>query len=213
MNILSAPLPEGFLWQQCIPYLTMATLLCIATFVDFDERMIDEITVSGTLLALVLAAFLPEGRLLDTEQLQADHLVYLHAHSPKDWFIWAEQPRTLLYAMGMMGFWGLASMPKLCTLRGVKRGISLMLASVIRPRRKSLPPGEKRRRRPFTVTTVIAGSSMLGWALLYFVWKWGTPIQWGKPFQCHSWHDSRFGFGVERTDYRAGRLTARSHGI
>ena len=57
----SAPLPEGFLWQQCIPYLTMATLLCIATFVDFDERMIpDEITVSGTLLALVLAAFLPK---------------------------------------------------------------------------------------------------------------------------------------------------------
>ena len=180
----SASLPEGFLWQQCIPYLTMATLLCIATFVDFDERMIpDEITVSGTLLALVLAAFLPEGRLLDTEQLQADHLVYLHAHSPKDWFIWAEQPRTLLYAMGMMGFWGLASMPKLCTLRwGVKRGISLMLASVIRPRRKSLPPGEKRRRRPFTVTTVIAGSSMLGWALLYFVWKWGTPTQWESLF-------------------------------
>ena len=58
-------------------------LLCIATFVDFDERMIpDEVTVFGTLLALVLAAFIPESRLFDTAALLNGEL-YLHAYSPK----------------------------------------------------------------------------------------------------------------------------------
>ncbi len=170
----------SFLWSQTIPFLCMATLLCIATFVDMDERMIpDEVTVFGTLLALVLATFLPASRLLDTEALSQGIVVHLHAHSPKDWFTWSTEPRALLYAMGMLGFWGLASMPKLCTLRyGFKRGLQYMLASVIRPRRKSLPANEPRRRKPFTVTTVIAASCMLGWIFLIAIWRWGSASQW-----------------------------------
>ncbi len=172
------------LWRQAIPFLCMTTLLCIATFVDFDERMIpDEVTVFGTLLALVLSAFLPESRLLDTEALLNGELIHLHAYSPKVWFEWGNESRALLYSMGLLGFWGIASMPKLCTLRfGLQRGLQLMLASVIRPRRHSLSSGEKRKRKPFTVTTLIAVSCMLGWVFLYAIWVWGDARQWESLF-------------------------------
>lgn len=177
-------LHTSLIWAQTISFLCMTTLLCIATFVDFDERMIpDEVTIFGTLIALLLAAFLPESRLLDTEALTTGVKVHLHAHSPKEWFEWAQEPRVLLYCMGLLGFWGIASMPKICTLRyGLKRGLQLMLASVIRPRRTSLPREEKRRRKPFTITTVIAVSCMLGWAFLYGIWKWGDTDQWESLF-------------------------------
>ena len=168
------------IWVQLVPFLCLVCLLCIATFIDFDERMIpDEVTVFGTLLALVIAAFLPESRLLDLTSLESGQVVYLHAHSPKSWFVWTTEPRALLYAMGMLGFWGLASMPKLCTVRyGFLKGARFMLASVLRPRRKSLGKGERRRRKPFPVTTAIATGCMLGWAMLYAIWSNGTAEQW-----------------------------------
>ncbi len=175
---------EMLIWSPTISLFCMTTLLCIATFVDFDERMIpDEVTVFGTLIALVLAAFLPESRLLDTEALSNGLKIHLHAHSPKQWFVWAKEPRVLLYCMGLLGFWGIASMPKICTLRyGLKRGLQLMVASVLRPRRKSLAVGEKRRRKPFTITTIIAVSCMSGWAFFYAIWKWGDASQWESLF-------------------------------
>ncbi|MBT6722393.1 MAG: prepilin peptidase, partial [Planctomycetaceae bacterium] len=107
----------------------------------------------------------------------------LHAYSPKVWFEWGNESRALLYSMGLLGFWGIASMPKLCTLRfGLQRGLQLMLASVIRPRRHSLSSGEKRKRKPFTVTTLIAVSCMLGWVFLYAIWVWGDARQWESLF-------------------------------
>ena len=57
-----------------------------------------------------------------------------------------------------------------------------MLASVIRPRRHSLSSGEKRKRKPFTVTTLIAVSCMLGWVFLYAIWAWGDARQWESLF-------------------------------
>ena len=75
-------LNASFVWAQTIPFLCLTTLLCIATFVDFDERMIpDEVTVFGTLLALVLAALIPESRLLDSEALANGTQVHLHAQA------------------------------------------------------------------------------------------------------------------------------------
>ena len=173
-------LNDSLVWSQTIPFLCLTTLLCIATFVDFDERMIpDEVTVFGTILAIILAALLPESRLLDSESLAKGTQIHLHAHSPKMWFEWAREPRALLYAMGLLGFWGLASMPKLCTLRyGAKQGLKLMVASVLRPRRKSLSREDARRRKPFPITTIIAASCMAGWAFLYVIWMYGESAQW-----------------------------------
>ena len=56
------PCPSGRsrLHAQCLSHLILVSLMIVATFIDFDEQTIpDEITVSGAVVGLVLAALLP----------------------------------------------------------------------------------------------------------------------------------------------------------
>ena len=55
-------------WQQAETWLLLYTiflaLMTIATFIDFDEKIIpDEVTLSGTIIALLVAAAAPWSRL------------------------------------------------------------------------------------------------------------------------------------------------------
>ena len=52
--------------MQCLSHLILVSLMIVATFIDFDEQTIpDEITVTGTVVGLVLAALLPADRVAD----------------------------------------------------------------------------------------------------------------------------------------------------
>ena len=55
-----APPAMTTLHAQCLSHLILVSLMIVATFIDFDEQTIpDEITVTGTVVGLVLAALLP----------------------------------------------------------------------------------------------------------------------------------------------------------
>ena len=81
----------------------MATLLCIATFVDFDERMIPDKLLSPERSSRWYWLHSSRRKVIDTEQLQADHLVYLTPILPRLVYLGRAAANFLLYAMGMMG--------------------------------------------------------------------------------------------------------------
>jgi len=153
--------------------------MAVATLIDFDEKTIpDQVTVSGTLLALLLAAVGIETRLpiapysttgpwtvatADPPPFPA--LMPLTLASPVDhrWDradYWASEQSGLGIALAVIVLWWAALLPKTVTWRyGVMKGIDLMVASVLRParrRRGRLAPAP-RRMRPLTRWVTAAG--------------------------------------------------------
>lgn len=163
-------------WQT-VAHLTLISLLVAATFVDFDEQTIpDEITLAGIVAGLTFAVAGP-GVELWTPQFgealgTATRLGFI---DEVDWPESFGSLRGMLIAMAIVGCWGLASMPKICTLKyGFKRGVQYLIASVIRPRRKTLPKGAPRRRKPFPISTAIAVASIVFWVVIAVVWNNGS---------------------------------------
>ncbi|MEC7565059.1 MAG: A24 family peptidase [Planctomycetota bacterium] len=167
-------LPESLLWVQLIPHLILLVWLLTATFIDIDERLIpDTITVTGTLIAITLAARFPHLRLVDLGNPSTE-IVFLVPSAPSPPSSDLLSIQSLLLAWGLFGFWGLAVLPKLCTVRyGLIRGLQLMIASVVRPARKSRKPGTPRKRKPFAISAILMASVVLGWIGIYGVWSLG----------------------------------------
>ena len=86
-------MPEGVLipealWPQYVAYSILLFLLIIATFIDFDERMIpDCITIPGTLIGLIGSTFFYGWNWLERVQLIEPPFTQvtrtLHANSPE----------------------------------------------------------------------------------------------------------------------------------
>jgi prepilin signal peptidase PulO-like enzyme (type II secretory pathway) len=182
MELISvAPnMPSNLLWLQLIPHLILVVLLITATFIDLDERLIpDTITVTGTLLALGIAAVFPESRLIDLGNPLAD-IVFLKPSSPAPPQIVLESPAALIWASGCLLFWGFAIIPKITTARyGLSKGVQVMLASMIRPGRKSRKPDAPRKRKPFASTLVIAVSMVIGLVGIFLCWRSGA-VHWAS---------------------------------
>jgi len=154
--------------------LILLVWLLTATFIDIDERLIpDTITVTGTLIAITLAARFPHLRLVDLGNPSTE-IVFLVPSAPSPPSSDLLSIQSLLLAWGLFGFWGLAVLPKLCTVRyGLIRGLQLMIASVVRPARKSRKPGTPRKRKPFAISAILMASVVLGWIGIYGVWSLG----------------------------------------
>ena len=172
--------PSNLLWLQLIPHLILVVLLITATFIDLDERLIpDTITVTGTLIALGIAAILPESRLIDLGNPLAE-IVFLKPSTPAISQTNLKSPAALIWASGCLLFWGFAIVPKITTARyGLSKGVQVMLASMIRPRRKSRNPDAPRKREPFTVTLVVAVSMVVGLLGILLCW-WRGGVHWAS---------------------------------
>jgi leader peptidase (prepilin peptidase)/N-methyltransferase len=173
MSLWAKNMPANLLWLQLIPHLILVVLLITATFIDLDERLIpDTITVTGTLIALGIAAVFPESRLIDLGNELTD-IVYLKPSTPAAPTN-LKSSAALIWAYGCVLLWGFAIVPKITTARyGLSKGLQYMLASMIRPGRKSRKPDTPRKRKPFPGTLVIAVSMIVGVVAIFLCWRSG----------------------------------------
>ena len=99
-------------------FLRLAVLVCllvVATFIDFDEKTIpDEITVTGTLFALLMSAGLPYSSLPIKGAAQIEPLLLT---SPMRWALELNGWRGLVVAWFCGLAWAIALIPKTWTTR------------------------------------------------------------------------------------------------
>lgn len=150
--------PPSTLHATFLAHAVLTCLMIVATFIDFDEQTIpDEITVSGSVLALLLAALLPAAALptvldaLDAPP-QVYSLVLTSANTADAWLDSRGGPHTwparlngpVGLALGLIGIWAwaVAILHKTWTTRqGWLRAIRYMIASVVRHRTWPVPLG------------------------------------------------------------------------
>ncbi|MEM7453998.1 MAG: A24 family peptidase, partial [Planctomycetota bacterium] len=147
---------EAWFWGHTI----LIVLMTIATFIDFDEKTIpDKVTISGTLIALVIATLLPGFRL--PEQLGPGIWQSITFCSPDEipGGYWHHDFYGLLVAAGILTVWCFALLPFTWKLDGsVYDKIRFALGSVIRPPRKTkCKVGRDVTRGPRLVTWFLCG--------------------------------------------------------
>lgn len=109
-------------------------LMAVATFIDFDEKLIpDTVTLPGTLIGLLIAGFVPSAA-LPILVAGSNESIRLTLIAPTlDWPVWLSQGGGLAIGMACFLAWVLAIMPKICWTRsGLRKAIRLLLASMRR---------------------------------------------------------------------------------
>jgi prepilin signal peptidase PulO-like enzyme (type II secretory pathway) len=124
------------LGPMCWVHLALICLMTVATWIDVDEKLIpDGITVPGTLLGLITAAWLPWSRLPGWRLPQNSQLEFLHSLSPSSW------PRSLslgstkgmALALGCYWLWCLGLLDRRWIgRRGIGKGITYFFARLTR---------------------------------------------------------------------------------
>lgn len=136
-------IPNITTWESLLngQFLSHAALICfmtVATFIDFDEKMIpDEITIPGTLLGLILAAAWPFSFRLDGTSNPlgpANAPVTLQLLRGADpWPAWLDGVYGLALGIAIFVGWCFALLPYLCTTRrGWLKGLQYAVASAYR---------------------------------------------------------------------------------
>lgn len=144
----------GSLWF-CY-YSVFILLLTINTFIDFDDQTIpDWITLPGTLFAILVTMLFPSVRLpVVTQELGGIHIEPLAFSDPGPPVVWHLGNYGAFIAIAIVLIWCFALVPKIVTIRyGIVQGIRLMVASVLRPKRRSrttVPRIKNRRMSPLT---------------------------------------------------------------
>ncbi|MEO2022106.1 MAG: A24 family peptidase [Pirellulaceae bacterium] len=156
-------------------HVTLISLLAIASFIDFDEQTIpDLVTIPGTLMALLLAGLAPAS-LLPVGGPGGSEIPLL-VTAPFAWDVRLNETGGLICGCACFLAWCLAIVPKVCTLRsGWCRGIRIMVASIIRPRRKTQARLERTPRQPYLVTRLMVYSAVVGSILIGVGWFIGGP--------------------------------------
>lgn len=128
---LVVPVPgiEGVIHLQFLSHMILLSWMVIATFIDFDEKLIpDGITIPGTLVGIALATLVPQSLLPDQDGV-------LVCASPFEWPAWLDQFPGLALAWGVWWLWCLALIPKTIYFRrGLARGLAFLAASMVRTR-------------------------------------------------------------------------------
>ena len=84
---------------RILTWCSLLALLSVATFIDLDEQTIpDQVTISGTLLALVLAVIFPLSRLPVVVQGMVTPILVTTPSPTPDWLLGS---RGLLYALAI----------------------------------------------------------------------------------------------------------------
>jgi prepilin signal peptidase PulO-like enzyme (type II secretory pathway) len=127
------------LHHQFFTHAILIGLMLVATFIDFDEKTIpDEITVTGTILGLLLAAAWPDSNLPVARPVGPAALP-IFAYEPllltstSHWPSWFNKTCGLALGIAIFIAWCVALIPALATLRrGWWNGIRYYFASMCR---------------------------------------------------------------------------------
>ena len=170
---------EVWFWSHTL----LIALLFIATFIDFDERLIpDQITVPGTIAGLCIAAALPSSRLPEIAATPAGMVVaWINFRSPhpfpaQHWcFSWVG----LALALGVFTIWILSLFPRISPFHlGIGKGIKFTFASVLRPKRKTKCALRTVERGPFGLSKILVAILLVGLPLLVLAWMMLPTANW-----------------------------------
>ena len=163
---------ETWFWGHAI----LIALMFVATFIDFDEKTIpDEITLPGTVFALLMAAAAPWFRLLELVNKMAGAGVRpIHFGSDSGLPTWHYGTAGIVAALVIILIWFFSLLPARYTLRyGLIRGIRIMFGSMLRPKRKTNCSIRSTDRQPLGLTKLLAliwltvsSLVLIGWCLL-----------------------------------------------
>jgi leader peptidase (prepilin peptidase)/N-methyltransferase len=118
---------------QFVGHFVLLTLMCIATFIDFDEQSIpDYVTVSGTVVGLLGAGLMPAWLPFFSAPLGVEEL---HANLPAAWPDWLNGPWGLWIAWLIVAVWGFALLERRWIgRRGWRKGVQFFVARMFRNR-------------------------------------------------------------------------------
>lgn len=105
-------------------------LMMVATFIDFDEKTIpDTVTIPGTIVALLIAAFLPNALLPVPPRPMSPILVT----TPSAWATWLDGTSGLGVGLACWLGWCYGLLPRTVYFRrGIVKGVQYLVASMIR---------------------------------------------------------------------------------
>ena len=163
-------LANTWFWLHAI----LIALMFIATFIDFDEQMIpDQVTVPGTIIALLVAAIWPLSRLPITTP-GVFGMQFIDFGSPNPVGAWHLGIGGLATCLAIFAVWIWGLLPKIIPPRefglGIVGSIKIMLASIIRRPRKSSCEIRTQPRRMYGMTKLYILLLFLGIALLLGFW-------------------------------------------
>lgn len=142
---------EGDLEVWYAAFALLFVLLAIASFIDLDEMTIpDWITIPGTLAALTFAVMAPNYRLPEQVNAMVAGYQTVHFMTPHklDDAAWRYDWRGLGSACLIVWIWAMALLPMTFDFRrGPGPGIRLLLASILRPGRRTTCAIRVRQRR------------------------------------------------------------------
>ncbi len=163
---------ETWFWGHSV----LLALMFVATFIDFDEKMIpDEVTLPGTLFALLLAAAFPWFRLPElVNRMSGAGVQPIHYGSSNVLPDWHHDLAGIAISLVIVLIWFFSLLPARYTLRyGLLRGIRLTLASIVRPKRKNACSLRSKDRQPlgltrlfFNLWAIVSVLVLLGWFFL-----------------------------------------------
>ena len=172
---------ETWFWGHMV----LIALMFVATFIDFDEKIIpDEITLPGTLFALVMAAAAPWFRLPElVNQMKAVGVRPIHYGSTNGLPTWHLGEIGIVAALLIVLVWFFSLLPGRYTLRyGLIRGIRIMLGSMLRPKRKTKCSIRSTHRQPLGITRLLALTWLTVSALVVIGWCLLSPVHWASLF-------------------------------
>ncbi len=173
---------EVWFWSHTL----LIALLFIATFIDFDERLIpDQITIPGTIAGLCIAAALPSSKLPQMAAVAGGAVVEWinfrspHPFDPPPTVHWCFGWMGLLLALGVFTIWILSLFPRISPFHlGFGKGIKFTFASVLRPKRKTQCALRTVERRPFGLSKILFALLAIGLPLLALAWMMLPEENW-----------------------------------
>ena len=171
--------PTWGLWSETWFYAhgILLALMCIGTFIDFDEKTIpDEVTVTGTLTALLFAAFAPWSRLPQVIP-GGGAIESINYASPKATAGFHLESSALFIAMLIFAIWVWALLPKLSPFYvGLRKSTRFMLAHAMQPKRKTKCELRTRTRSTPPFTIFLGVLFVMGLVAIAMAWQ-GLPAQ------------------------------------
>jgi prepilin signal peptidase PulO-like enzyme (type II secretory pathway) len=175
---LQPPTPAAWAETWFWLFTIFLALLTIGTFIDFDEKTIpDEVTVTGTIIALLFAAFAPCSRL--PEVVGAGMKPAIIQSVTQGVKAWHTQWPGLVVALLIFGCWIWALLPKLPVWYvGLGKTIKFMYAHAFRPARKTRCDIRIKPRTMPGVTKFLMTLLLIGMVSISLAWCFLSPIQW-----------------------------------
>ena len=167
-------------WRDAETWFVLYTiflgLMTIATFIDFDEKMIpDSVTVPGTLIALVVAALAPWSRLPEVVKGTLQTITHTYPDPPPAPSTWQE----LAIALGIFAIWIWALLPKISVwYYGWGTSIRFMYAFAFQPKRKTVCPLRTRTRSLPGITLFLCLLLLLGTIAIVTTWLCLPAVNW-----------------------------------